>query len=166
MAALSTSLCHPRRCIEIIAVVSFEQSACSPHAIRFFGTFRRFQDSARRTGKATLGRLVNPPLLVNPLVIPSRDANAGGIASGRGGKGGRTMKEKEELSTRIANYPWKQTAVDVGGRSRWHRKLLRSSIGQFWPQIQTEKEPKSREKFLFERSSLLRFNRSAWIIET
>lgn len=65
------------RCIEIITVVSFR-------AFRFFGTFQRFQDRTRRTGKATLGRLVNPPLLVNPAVIPSEDASAAGPATARG----------------------------------------------------------------------------------
>lgn len=43
---------------------------------RYFPTISGLGGGHRRTGKATLGRLVNSPLLVNPPVIPGRDASA------------------------------------------------------------------------------------------
>ena len=65
---------------EIIATVSFEHSGCasSRSAFSVLSNDFRARRGHRRTGKATLGRLVNPPLLVNPPVIPGRDASARG----------------------------------------------------------------------------------------
>lgn len=68
--------------IKVISVASFEHSVRAPRTVRFFGTFRRFQDPAWRTGKATHGWLVNPPLLVNLAVIPG----AGDASRGEGQK--------------------------------------------------------------------------------
>lgn len=125
---MTVRLCSFRRCFHIITAVFFFSSSPTgvQYAVRFFGTFSmilKIRCGNRRTGKATFRRLVNPPFLVNPPVILGRIANVGGLCWR-----GRGMKEKELRSTRIANYPWKQAAVNDGTRSRWHWKLLRSSI--------------------------------------
>lgn len=86
-------------------------------AARFFGTFQRFQGPARghrRTGKATLGRLVNPPLLVNPPVIP-----------GQGREG--LLREREEKS-----YGRHESRIIVGNGPRWTLEVAVVDIGNYF----------------------------------
>lgn len=83
-------------------------------AARFFGTFQRFQGPARghrRTGKATLGRLVNPPLLVNPPVIP-----------GQGQRGPAKEKEKRRVTADMN----RELSLETGRGGRWRSQSLTS----------------------------------------
>lgn len=127
---------------EIIAAVPFRTFRLCPLAACFFGTFQRFQGPARghrRTGKATLGRLVNPPLLVNPPVIPGQGrARARGPAKEKEkrrvtadmnrelsletGRGGRAVVEVAVVD--IGNYfdlrlpgPWRHPKWSQNGRA-------------------------------------------------
>jgi len=118
-----------RGCTEIITAVSLERSARA----RFFGTFQRFQDPPRRTGKATLGRLVNPPLLVNPTVIPSEDASAAGLATA--GQRGRERKK---------NYDRHGSRITLGNRPRRTPEVAVVDIGNYFdPRLPIRGNPDS-----------------------
>lgn len=78
-----------RRCIEIIAAVSFEHSFC---AVRFFGASRRFQEQTRRTGKATLGRACKS-------AAPCKSACNSGRGRERAGRD--FARERDERERRI-----------------------------------------------------------------
>jgi len=95
--------------------------ASRPRAARFFDTFRQFQNPPRRTGKATLGRLVNPPLLVNPTVIPSEDASAAGLATA--GQRGRKRKK---------NYDRHGSRITLGNRPRRTPEVAVVDIGNYF----------------------------------
>lgn len=117
-------------------------------AVCFFGTFQRFQGPAR----ASANRKGHSwPACKS--AAPCKSA----CNSGQGRECERPAKEKEKEELRptwIANYPWKQAAVDAGGRSRWHRKLLRSSIAgswSTWPAIAIQNAPRIEANFRFEK---------------
>lgn len=114
------------------ARVSFVHSIVRGLLFRYFPTISG-SGVANRKGHSW-SACINPLLLVNPPVIRWTRGRKRGRPRKGGNREGERERErgmKEELrSTRIANYLSKQAAVDTGGRSRWHRKLLRSSIAR------------------------------------